>query len=69
MCCGYDTAAVVEVVFCVIVVPLHVVVTVIDRDIYPVDAEELVEWDLLDKLVNYFDEHVICDKFKVSDEP
>jgi len=36
----------------VIVVPLCVVVTVIDRDVCPVDTEELAERNLLGKLVD-----------------
>ncbi|MBX0287821.1 hypothetical protein [Haloarcula salinisoli] len=51
-----------------VVVPLSVVVTVINRDICPINAEELIERHLLGKLVNQVDKDIFCDKSEISDE-
>lgn len=57
------------IVFCVIVVPAGVLVTVINRDICPIDPEELAERNLLGKFVDQLGEYVFSDEFEVSDEP
>ena len=56
------------VVFSVVVVPFSVLV-VIDRNVCPIDTEELAERYLLGKLMDGTDEHVFCDKFEVSNRP
>jgi hypothetical protein len=64
--CGDDTAAVVVIVFCVIVVPVSVLLTQIDGDVCAVDTKERAERDLLRMLVDQLDGDVFCDESEVG---
>ncbi len=51
-----------------IVVPLSIIILLVDRDIGTIDPIELAERNLLGKLVNQRDEHVLGNEREVSDE-
>jgi len=49
----------------VIVVPLGVLITLTDANICPVDSAELAERYLLGKFVDFLDEDLFCNVFKI----
>lgn len=51
--CGHDiVVAIIEDIFSMIVVPVHAIVVVINRNVCPVDLENLAEQPLLGDLVD-----------------
>lgn len=67
---GYDTTAIIIIVLvlAVVIIPAGVVITLIDGNIDIISREELVERNLLGKLMHQVNEDILCDKSEISDE-